>query len=51
MSRTRRLAGLAAGGPTATPLGLVVTFACPGRYCFPCQHSASAGMTETFAVS
>jgi hypothetical protein len=43
--------GLTAGGPATLPLGFVVTFAYPGRYSFPCQHPARAGMTDTFAVS
>jgi plastocyanin len=33
------------------PFAFAVTFACPGRYCFHCQHPASAGMADTFAVS
>ena len=42
---------LAAGDPTAVPFSFVVTCACPGSYPCPCQHPASAGMADTFAVS
>jgi len=48
---TRRPAGFAVGYPTAAPFRFIVTFACPGSYPFPCQHPASAGMADTFAVS
>jgi plastocyanin len=63
VSTTRRSEGLTAGDPAAPPAGLTagdpavvpfafaVTFARPGRYCFHCQHPASAGMADTFAVS
>ena len=51
VSTARRPAGLAAGDPAAARFGLVVTFAGPGRYPFRCQHPASAGMADTFAVS
>jgi hypothetical protein len=44
-------AAVAAGDPAVVPFAFAVTFACPGRYCFHCQHPASAGMADTFAVS
>jgi hypothetical protein len=44
-------AAVAAGEPAVVPFAFAVTFACPGRYCFHCQHPASAGMADTFAVS
>ena len=51
VSTTRRPAGLAAGDPAAARFGFIVTFAGPDRYPFRCQHPASAGMADTFAVS
>ncbi len=42
---------VAAGDLAVVPFAFAVTFACPGRYCFHCQHPASAGMADTFAVS
>jgi plastocyanin len=51
VSTTPWPAGLAAGDPAVARFGFVVTFACPGSYSFPCQHPASAGMADTFAVS
>lgn len=44
-------AAVAADDPAVVPFAFAVTFACPGRYCFHCQHPASAGMADTFAVS
>src|SRR5690348_18426862 len=44
-------AAVAAGQPAVVPFAFAVTFARPGRHCFHCQHPASAGMADTFAVS
>jgi len=51
VSIARRPAGLAPRDPAAARFGLTVTIAGPGRYPFRCQHPASAGMPDTFAVS
>ncbi len=51
VTTARRPAELAAGDPAAARFGFIVTFTGPGRYPFRCQHLASAGMADTFAVS